>query len=493
MTRKKHILSIVLALAITAACVPAAFAAESAFTDVDSASYYSDAVNYMAENGYIAGMSETTFGADVPVSRAMAVTVLHRMSGEAEAEFKGTFSDVAEDSYYAKAVEWAALNGIAAGYEDGTFDPDKPVTKQDLVSFLYRYAKADGADVTVADGVSLDAFTDAGDVSEYAVEALTWAVSNNIVSGDGEALRPAAVSTRALLAVVDYNYEQLAYAEAVPAPSVQTVSVASTKRADVQIPAYVTIPADYSAEKAYPMVILCHGHGGNHNEWGGFDVITNGLAEKGIVAVTLDYPGCDASTESFQLNTMTNMKADTLDVISYMLSNYSVDKDKVGIFGYSMGGRIALELIAEKAFDFAAVELVAPAEDTADLKALFGGDEAWETMKAEANEKGYTVFTTIYGQVQELSAEWFADLENNADGLAEAAAKNYTGKSLVIYAVDDEAVSPEVSKAVAEIIGAEVAVTPADGHSYSFYGTTPETISITNDGSINFFAGELIK
>lgn len=488
MTHKKHILSIVLALAMSAACVPAAFADTKAFTDVDASSYYSEAVNYMTENGFIAGMTETTFGADVPVSRAMAVTVLHRMSGQAAAEFKGTFSDVAEDSYYAKAVEWAAANGIAAGYEDGTFDPDKSVTKQDLISFLYRYAKADGADVTVAEGAGLADFADADKVSPYAVDALTWAVDKKITDIGDEGLQPDSIATRALLAVVDYNYEKL-----VPAVTVKNVSVASTARAEVQIPAYVTLPSGYSAEKTYPMVILCHGHGGNHNEWGGFDVITNGLADKGIIAVTLDYPGCDASKESFQLNTMTNMKADTIDVINFMLANYSVDKAKVGIFGYSMGGRIALELISEKAFDFAAVELVAPAEDTADLKNLFGGAEAWETMKAEANEKGYTVFTTIYGQVQELSAAWFTDLEKNADGLAEAANENYNGKSLVIYAVDDEAVSPSVSKAVAEIIGAETAVTPADGHSYSFYGTNPETISITNDGSINFFAGELIK
>ena len=158
-----------------------------------------------------------------------------------------------------------------------------------------------------------------------------------------------------------------------------------------------------------------------------------------------------------------------------------------------MGGRITLELLSNKAFDFAAVELVAPAEDVTDLKNLFGGPEAWEKMKAEANEKGYTVYTTIYGQVQELSKEWFADLEAVPDGLAEAAATNYKGKSLVIYAVDDEAVSPEVSKTTAEILGSEVAVTPADGHSYSFYGTNPETISITNDGSVDFFAKELLK
>lgn len=486
MNYKKRLLSVVLSAAMVAVCAPTAFAVESAFADVDAESSYSEAVAYMTENKLMSGIDETTFGVDVPVSRASAVMVLHRMSGSADTELKGVFTDVPQDSEYASAVEWASANGIISGYGDGTFVPDAEITKQDLVSLLYRYAVATDAYVTVDETADLSAFSDADKAAEYASEALIWAADKGIVTSNDGKLDPDKSVTRAELAVIDYNYVKTV-------PVVQAVSVASTSRTDAQIPAYVTLPSDYNAESTYPLVVLCHGHGGNHNEWGGFDVITNGLAEKGIVSVTIDYPGCDASKESFQLNTMSNMKADTLDVINYMLSNYKVDKTKVGIFGYSMGGRITLELLSEKAFDFAAVELVAPAEDVTDLKNLFGGPEEWEKMKAEANEKGYTVYTTIYGQVQELSKEWFADLEAVPDGLAEAAAANYKGKSLVIYAVDDEAVSPEVSKTTAEILGSEVAVTPADGHSYSFYGTNPETISITNDGSVDFFAKELIK
>ncbi len=486
MNYKKRLLSAVILAALTASCASSAFAADKSFTDVPSDSSYSEAVNYMAENSLISGIDETTFGVDVPVSRAEAVMVLYRMSGSADVEIKGTFTDVTADSAYSKAVEWASANGIASGYSDGTFAPDDEITKQDLISFLYRYAVVDDAYVTVDESAGLKAFSDADKAADYASDALIWAADSGIITGEDGKLDPDKTVTRSELAVIDYNYIK-------SMPVVQSVSVASTSRENAQIPAYVTLPSDYSAEKTYPMVILCHGHGGNHNEWGGFDVITNGLADKGIISVTLDYPGCDASKESFQLNTMSNMKADTLDVINYMLSNYKVDKTKVGIFGYSMGGRITLELIKDKAFDFAAVELVAPAEDVTDLKNLFGGPEAWEKMKAEANEKGYTVFTTIYGQVQELSKEWFAELEAIPDGLAEAAAANYKGNSLVIYAVDDEAVSPEVSKTTAEILGSEVAVTHADGHSYSFYGTNPETIKITNDGSVDFFAKELIK
>ena len=236
---------------------------------------------------------------------------------------------------------------------------------------------------------------------------------------------------------------------------------------------------------------MIHGHGGNHNESDGFDKISNGLAEQGFVVATLDLPGCGKSKESFQLNTMTNMKADVLDVIDYVCKNYAVDKTRIGAFGYSMGGRITLELLAEGKYSFSTIELVAPAEDLTDLKNLFDGAENWDTMKAEANEKGYVEFTTKYGQHQQLSKEWFADLEKYSDGLVEKAAENYTGDSLVIWATNDEAVSPSVSSAVATTLGSATLNTYADGHSYSFYGKTEYTISTVNNGSVNYFVNEL--
>ena len=85
------------------------------------------------------------------------------------------------------------------------------------------------------------------------------------------------------------------------------VSVPSSSRSGVSIPAYLTLPADYDDSLSYPFVIMLHGHGGNHNEFGGYDPISDGLAENGYVVATLDFSGCGASTESFKLNTMTNM------------------------------------------------------------------------------------------------------------------------------------------------------------------------------------------
>lgn len=265
----------------------------------------------------------------------------------------------------------------------------------------------------------------------------------------------------------------------------EEITVPSTLREGAAIPAFVTLPAGYDGSAAAKLIVMIHGHGGNHNEWGGYDAISNGCAENGAIVVTLDFPGCGASTESFRLNTMTNMKQDVLDVINYMKANYNVGE--VDGFGYSMGGRIILEMAAEEMYLFDAVEFVAPAEDYENLKLLFGGPEAWAGYEKEAEANGFVVYTTIYGQVQELSKAWFDDLAKYADGLAEAAAEKMDCPVIVVYAPDDEAVAPAVSQGVADIFGAPVVISPRDGHSYSFYSQDPEVIATVNENSIAFF------
>lgn len=265
------------------------------------------------------------------------------------------------------------------------------------------------------------------------------------------------------------------------------LEVPSTLREGAMIPVFATLPADYNGEET-DLVVMIHGHGGNHNEWGGFDAISDTLAACGLAVVTLDFPGCGNSAESFQLNTMSNMIQDVLDVISFMTEQCAINE--VYAFGYSMGGRITLQILAEELYSFDRVVLVAPAEDYSDLKGLFGGADAWDVMEAQANQDGFVVFTTIYGQVQELSAQWFSDLAKYTDGLAEAACEKYNGPMLVIYAVDDEAVSPAVSQGVADIFGAETAVTPFGGHSYSFYNDAEEIAVIVNDGTVEFLIAE---
>ena len=270
---------------------------------------------------------------------------------------------------------------------------------------------------------------------------------------------------------------------------VEEVTVDSSVREEGKIPAYITLPGYYTPGEEWPVVFMIHGHGGNHNEWGGYDTISDGLAENGIIAVTLDFPGCGASTESFTLNTMTNMKQDVLDVIAYVCENYSIDQDRIGGFGYSMGGRIILELTAEELYEFDTIEFIAPAEDLEDLKNLFGGAENWEVLKAEANENGFVMYSTIYSTLP-LSKEWFADLEKYPDGLKELAAEKYTGNSMVFWATDDAAVSPWVSEGVAETFNSATLNVYTAGHSYGFYADDPYVDRVTTDGSVGYFVHE---
>ena len=283
----------------------------------------------------------------------------------------------------------------------------------------------------------------------------------------------------------------------------EDISVPSTHRVDeeeaaIKIPTYVTLPANYSETANYPLVVLIHGHGGNHNEWGGYDAISNGLAAEDFVVVTLDFSGCGASDETFLLNTMTNMKNDVVDVLNYVTENYAVDETKVGAMGYSMGGRIVLELVAEELYDFATIELVAPGEDLENLKVFLSkdgtnsqDDKTYEEHKAEAEANGYTTFTSPFGAVQTLSKEFFADLEKYPDGLAEAAAEKYDGEAMVIWSSDDWVIDPIVSETTANILGAVKLPVFADGHSYGFYGTDSYTNRLTYEGSIHWFIEEL--
>ena len=268
------------------------------------------------------------------------------------------------------------------------------------------------------------------------------------------------------------------------------VSVPSSSRSGVSIPAYLTLPADYDDTLSYPFVIMLHGHGGNHNEFGGYDPISDGLAENGYVVATLDFSGCGASTESFKLNTMTNMKSDIKDVVSYVSDNYNIDSERIGAFGYSMGGRLILELISEGYDVFSAVELVAPAEDLEDLKGLFGGHDNWEVLRAEAEENGYVDYTTIYATLP-LSIEWFNDLEANYDGLVEKAAPAFDIPVMVMWSLNDETVSPSVSENVADVLGALAVRLPFGGHQYGFYNTDPFVQNTTFHSSIGWFMDNL--
>ena len=108
------------------------------FTDVKADSYYYDAVIWATENGITNGTSDTTFSPDDICTRAQMVSFLYRMADSPEVSGSTTFTDVAADAYYAKAVEWAKMNNITNGIGGGLFGPDYDCTRAQIVTFLWR-------------------------------------------------------------------------------------------------------------------------------------------------------------------------------------------------------------------------------------------------------------------------------------------------------------------------------------------------------------------
>ena len=175
------------------------------FVDLDSISDEAHAaVDFMVLRGYMNGMSGTIFAPDKALTRGMMVTILHRLQGSPAPEGECRFTDVTEDRYYADAVIWADENGITHGVSENLFAPDKSLTRQELVTFLYRYAEIYGQDMSAA--ADLSVYADVDDVSYYALTAFEWAVAEDIIKGTtATKLDPLSTTTRVQVSLMVYR------------------------------------------------------------------------------------------------------------------------------------------------------------------------------------------------------------------------------------------------------------------------------------------------
>lgn len=175
-------------------------ASASQFTDLTAGSWYYGGVRYALENGLMTGTSARTFAPDRPVTRAMLVTILWRLAGEPYGRVS-PFEDVLPGSWYAQAVSWAYDKGIVTGVTPTSFQPDAPVTREQLCAILCRYAALTGKNTAAS--ASLDAFTDRAQVSAYAEASVRWALQAGLLTGVGSSrLAPRSGATRAQLAVL---------------------------------------------------------------------------------------------------------------------------------------------------------------------------------------------------------------------------------------------------------------------------------------------------
>lgn len=171
------------------------------FKDVRTDDWFFDAVLFAAERELFSGVSETSFAPERTMTRAMLVTVLYRAEGSPAATATANFADVESGQWYTEAIAWAVQNGIATGYDSRTFGANDAITREQMAQMLYRYASYKEFDVRAE--ADFTSFSDAGTISPWAKDGMTWAVGSGLIQGISSAkLAPNAQSTRAQVATV---------------------------------------------------------------------------------------------------------------------------------------------------------------------------------------------------------------------------------------------------------------------------------------------------
>ena len=176
------------------------------FKDVTRDKWYYNSVEYCYKNGIIMGTTDTTFSPNNNLTRGNLVTLLYRMEGYPKVDGEVSFPDVKASDYFYEAVKWAEKTGIVHGYETGKFGPNNNISREQLATILFNYAKYKKKDTSAR--TDLNKFTDNNKISSYAREAVSWAVAKGVMSGKNEGTRvdPQGRATRAEAAAMIQNY-----------------------------------------------------------------------------------------------------------------------------------------------------------------------------------------------------------------------------------------------------------------------------------------------
>ena len=269
----------------------------------------------------------------------------------------------------------------------------------------------------------------------------------------------------------------------------QTSTDVIVSNGDRAIPATVVVP---EGTGPFPAVVMNHGHGGGRQEGGGFERLADALAKAGIATIRMDFAGTGDSKAPWTEQSLSSMIADSNASLAYLLANYPVDPDRLGLLGYSMGGRIALTIAQSPDSPYKAVGLLAPSANPGkSLLLLLAGSEAeYERLYAEAKgEKGYADYTTQYGQSQQLSLQWFDEMlaSSPLEGIGA-----YQGPMLVVHGDKDVTIPPAENEAVvAAYPKASIVLVPEADHGYGFYSDQPDVSALVERSFADFFSANL--
>lgn len=200
---KKRLCSLALAMALTVSLFTgtASAAGWNPFWDVPQSHWAHEAVTYVYDNDLMNGTDGSLFSPESTTTRAQVVTVLYRLAGQPAADWANPFWDVPASAWFHDAVTWAWENDITGGVSSTHFGAGNAVTREQLATFLYRYAQDQGYDTSAR--ADLSGYSDAGLVSSYATEALSWANATGLIIGTtATTLSPKGSATRAQVATI---------------------------------------------------------------------------------------------------------------------------------------------------------------------------------------------------------------------------------------------------------------------------------------------------
>ena len=183
-------------------------AVKNPFADVNAGDWFYRDVLFSYEKGLMSGMDAAAFAPYANTTRAQIAVIFYRMEGSPAVEGENSFTDVVRGSgtaWFYDAVTWAQQNGIMGGYDNSSFAPNDPITREQLAAIFYRYAQYKGYDTTQG-GMAIREFDDYESISDYAMSAMAWAVNTGLVKGDSNLLYPKGTATRAEIAAMLHRF-----------------------------------------------------------------------------------------------------------------------------------------------------------------------------------------------------------------------------------------------------------------------------------------------
>lgn len=183
-------------------------AVKNPFADVNAGDWFYRDVLFSYEKGLMSGMDAAAFAPYANTTRAQIAVIFYRMEGSPAVEGENSFTDVVRGSgtaWFYDAVTWAQQNGIMGGYDNSSFAPNDPITREQLAAIFYRYAQYKGYDTTQG-GMAIREFGDYESISDYAMGAMAWAVNTGLVKGDSNLLYPNGTATRAEIAAMLHRF-----------------------------------------------------------------------------------------------------------------------------------------------------------------------------------------------------------------------------------------------------------------------------------------------